>query len=162
MDKDYAGNGLDAEEIPDRHGPSAPPSAAPRATGSPADSDGGVNSFVATAGVEEKECRAPTTPLDPYTACASFRCGMLIDEWGEIYIRDYYWYELDRAGSEVPDYTVRAAYPKIGDDEWRQLFRRAFRRGEIVFASHRAAEAQIALEEYERPIEFKKKGETSS
>ncbi len=38
----------------------------------------------------------------------------------------------------------------------------ALRRGEIVFASHRAAEAQIALEEYERPIEFKKKGETSS
>jgi len=112
--------------------------------------------------VDEEEYGV-ATPLNPYTACASFRWELtVIDEWDEIYDRGYYWYELDRTDSEVPDYTVRAAFPKIGDDEWRQLFRRAFRRGEIVFASRRAAEAQIALEEYARPVELRKNRETSS
>ena len=153
MDKKNAGNGLGADQIPDQQAPSAPP----WATGSTTDSGGDVNSLMEAFAVDDEEHGA-ATPLNPYTACASFRC----DRWEEIFVRDYYWYELDRADSEVPDYTVRAAFPKIGDDEWRQLFRRAFRRGEIVFASRRAAEAQIALEEYARPIELRKNRETSS
>jgi hypothetical protein len=147
MDKKNADNCLG---VRDRQAPSAPPSSAPRATSSTTDSVRGVNSHVKTLTGKEEEYVA-ATPLDPYSACASFRWDVVDFEEG-FAVRDYYWYEPDRPGSDVDDYTMRAAYPKIGDDEWRQLFHRAFRRGG-------AAEAQIALEDYD---ELRKNQENSS
>lgn len=57
---------------------------------------------------------------------------------------------------------MRAQYPEIGDEEWGQLFGRAFQRGEIDFVRSQVADARRTIEEYEALLAAKEGSELSS
>jgi hypothetical protein len=128
--------------------PAAPPS--PKLP--PTASGRAVNS---AAEVETSTARkSKISRLDPYTASATFewhaeRDGS--DKLAVLRFRYYYWYDPEGERPPFGDSALRTKYPEIGDDEWRQLFREAFARGEADFARDRVAEARVALAEYDDP-----------
>jgi hypothetical protein len=120
------------------------------AASSMADSTGGIT--LAQGETSTKEKHDPASQLDPYTASATFRWDAQrdkSDQLGFCWIRSYYWYDPDHLRPTVYDCRMRAKHPEIGDDEWRELFRQAFLRGEADVTRNRGEEAQRALLEYE-------------
>jgi hypothetical protein len=99
-----------------------------------------------------------TSRLVPCTANVSFCWDDDHDGVGRV----YYWYDPDGVRPALDDFEMRAQYPEIGDDEWGQLFGRAFRRGEIDFAHRQVADARRTIEEYEALLAAEEGSETSS
>jgi hypothetical protein len=111
---------------------------------------------LAQAETTTNEKSEATSRLDPFTANASSCRG------GDGHRRLYYWYDPDGARPAVDNFELRAQYSEIGDDEWGQLFGRAFRRGQIDFTRSQVADARRTIEEYESLLAAEEGSETSS
>ena len=74
----------------------------------------------------------PDPILDPRTAEVGF-CWDYIVPGGNCVGRVYYWYDTEETVPAMDDSDLRELYPGIPSDEWRQLRRAAFARGEERF-----------------------------
>jgi hypothetical protein len=66
--------------------------------------------------------------LDPQRANVDFVYDEVVPGTG-CFGRAYYWFDPAGLLPAVDDHDLRRQYPEVDDEEWRRLFREAYRRG---------------------------------